>query len=92
MSRQSDPGDEEFVRQLASVVGHSMQQLADALNAFVGAPSDQSALRVLQEHPELQSGAARQMIRGSIEDARNQGYIKEADSMTRRLALLESHQ
>ncbi|MGY0063330.1 hypothetical protein ACWY4P_43480 [Streptomyces sp. LZ34] len=90
MSTQPDPSDEEFARQMAEVVGNFMQPLFDGINSFMRATTDQAAMRVLKQNPELLTEQARGIIRKGIEDARSQGEITEADNMDRRLRLLES--
>ncbi|WP_405776032.1 hypothetical protein [Streptomyces sp. NBC_01538] len=89
MSAQSDPSDEEFARQMAEMVGSAMQPLFGDINSFMGAPTDRAAMQVLEQHPNLLSEQARKIIKNGIADARSQGHAKDADSMDRRLRLLE---
>ncbi|WP_406349623.1 hypothetical protein OHB10_32340 [Streptomyces sp. NBC_01597] len=67
-----------------------MEQLAETLNSFMRAPSDQAAREVLRQHPELHSELAYKWLRKSIDDARSQGYPKEAERMSKRMELLET--
>ncbi|GHG50354.1 hypothetical protein [Streptomyces griseocarneus] len=83
---QLPAGDDWFDR-----VPTMMEQLAEVLNTFMRAPSDQAAREVLRQHPELHSELAYEWLRKGIDDARSQGYPKEAERMSKRMTLLENH-
>ncbi|SOE15058.1 hypothetical protein SAMN06272775_5988 [Streptomyces sp. 2323.1] len=67
-----------------------MQPLFDGINSFMRASNDKAALQVLGQHPELLSEQAYGLIRKGINDARDQGYLDEAEGMSKRLGLLQS--
>ncbi|WP_326817059.1 hypothetical protein OIE61_14070 [Streptomyces sp. NBC_01762] len=81
---QSPAGDDWF-----DSVPEMMERLAETLNSFMQAPSDQAAREVLRQHPELHGDLAYKWLRKGIDEARNQGYPKEAERMSKRLVLLD---